>query len=184
MPGVRKWRRRLFYAAGAAVVIVFVPMIDSVGGTTGCGSVPIRVRGTVVDARSGVPVQGVYVLTLFDPAVAGDPAGLEKRRRIARSYEGVPEVISPNAPTSACAHTAADGSFELIVGLGTSSVTGWSGYEWSRSRGSPYDLVRALLVEKDGYARLVHDTRTARWTGLEGEIAGIFDVGTIRLASR
>ena len=62
--------------------------------------------------------------------------------------------------------------------------TGCSGHEWSRSRGSPYALVRALLVEKEGYARLVHATKEARWTELQGEVAGIFDVGTIRLAPR
>lgn len=50
---------------GAAVVglLGWGLLSAGIGGSIACGSVPARVRGTVVDARTGAPVAGAAVRT-------------------------------------------------------------------------------------------------------------------------
>jgi len=142
------------------------------------------VRGTVVDAETGAPVDGVFILTLFDPEDAEDTEQLVWRRRSARMYEEANREGDRLAfGVVGAAHTDATGAFELTVGLGTSCSTGMSGITWSRSRGTAHGVARALLVEREGYARLVHLTKDARWQERqEGRIVGTLDVGTIRIS--
>lgn len=155
------------------------------GGSLGCGRVPVRVRGVVVDAMTGVPIQGASLLTLFRPEVAANPAELEDRREIAQQYEGLPRAdLLRFAWIAGSARTQPDGAFEIIVGIGISGrYGGISGIRWSRERGSAFTVARALLVEREGYETLVHRTQDARWEErAEDGVVGTLEVGTIRLA--
>jgi hypothetical protein len=188
---MRRGLRRTLKGLGCSIVLVVVVGFDLISGAIGCGQVPMRVRGRVVDARTGAPVEGAALLTLMDPDLVDDPDRLARYWRIARMYEdgrGIDdEPLSYTVIGSA--RTGPDGSFEFPVGLSTSVRTSRSGITWSRTRSDPYHVVRGLLVEADGYARLVHRTKHATWREQDveatgGEIVGTFDVGTIRLEPR
>lgn len=155
-------------------------------GATGCGRVPVRVYGVVTDA-AGAPIEGASLLTLFVPDEARDPEGLELRRDLANRYaERSREDLVRWAPGVGSARTDASGAFEIIVGVSTSSYRGpLTGIRWSRNRGSAFRVAAALLVEKEGYVQLVHETKDARWIEQrEGEIVGTLEVGTIWLGRR
>jgi hypothetical protein len=123
-----------------------------VGGSTVRSSLRMRVRGVVVDAETGAPLEGA--------AVRARRSGDEE----------------PRSPTDAA------GAFEVVVPLGVSYRTGWSGSVSGRSRESPFEAAPALLVERQGYVPLLHETKDARWTEQrEGGIVGTLEVGTIRL---
>lgn len=146
-------RRRLL---GAAVIglLGYGVFTAAVGGSTVRSSLRMRVRGVVVDAETAVPLEGAAVRT---------------RRR------GTEEAGS--------GHTDVAGAFEVVVRIGVSYRTGWSGSVSNRSRESPFEAVQALLVEKEDYVPLVHETKDARWLEQkEGGIVGTLEVGAIRLA--
>jgi hypothetical protein len=144
---------------------------------------PVRVVGVVTDATTGAPVAGASLLTLIDPEIARRPKDVQMRREHARMYEGLArEDLVRAASAWGSARTDGMGAFEIIVGIGTSETTGRLGITRHRERGSAFDVARALLVEKEGYVTLVHETKDARWEERqEREIVGTFDVGTIRL---
>lgn len=147
-----------------------------------CGKVPCRVRGVVVDAATGTPLGDVALLTLLDPGVVDDAERLARRRRFA--YESRPEDAELLFGSAARGRTDTHGAFALVVGLATtqSEFVFWTS---RRRRGSPFHAARALLVEKEGYCPLVHETSGATWREEpDGEIVGTFDVGTIRLQRR
>jgi hypothetical protein len=158
-------------------------------GAHGDGYVTMRVRGRVVDARTGAPIAGAVLLTLPDPEVVDDPARLEQRWRFAGPFQEADDRRATYSMIEST-RTGADGSFKLLVGLPFwTREGGFTGITWVRSRSDPYDVVRALLVEADGYARLVHRTKHATWREQDveetgGEIVGTLDVGTIRLELR
>jgi hypothetical protein len=141
------------------------------------------VRGTVLDA-TGAPVEGAFLLTLRDPGEASNPEALEHWRAMLRWREGCSRDALVRFPGGVgSARTDAAGAFELIVSLGTSQWRGRLGITRSDFRESASSVARALLVERDGYATLVHESKDARWEERrEGEIVGTLDVGTIRLA--
>jgi len=181
MPGVR----RILLGAGVlgtlAVLFVFASATNF-GGSLACGRLPARVRGALVDAGTGAPVEGASVLALFDPGVVHDPEKLAQRRRIAEGATGRTEDGRLSYATAALARTDAKGAFEMVVAVGTSYTTNWYGRVISRHRGTGHDAVRALLVEREGYVTLVHPTTGATWAEKqEGEIVGTLEVGAIRL---
>ncbi|MCK6459236.1 MAG: hypothetical protein L6Q95_05000 [Planctomycetes bacterium] len=176
--------RRILLGAGvlALLAFLFVLALGS-GGYVACGRVPARIRGTVVDAETGAPVEGASLLSLLDPGIASDPEGLAQRRRIAEGARGRTEDGHLSYATAATARTDAGGAFEMTVAIGTSCTTDWLGRVASRSRGTAHEASRALLVEREGYAALVHLTKDAAWVEKqEGEIVGTLEVGAIRLA--
>jgi len=146
------------------------------------------VRGTLVDARTGAPVEGAALLTLQELGVVNDPERLARHRDIGRMFEE--DVAEDRSrlrffPLVGTAHTDSLGTFELFVGLSTCVRTGTSGLIWNRERASAFSVVRALLVEREGYEPLVHATGNARWVEHSGgAIVGTLDVGTIRLIPR
>jgi hypothetical protein len=180
MPGMR----RTLLGAGALglLALLFVVAMRS-GGYVACGRVPARIRGTVVDAETGAPVEGASVLSLIDPGIASDPEALAQRRRIAEGARGRTEDGRLSYATAAIARTGAGGAFEMVVAVGTSYATDWLGRVVSRHRDRANDAAAALLVEREGYGALVHPTKGAAWVEApEGEIAGTLEVGAIRLA--
>lgn len=179
---MRHWKHWLLGGACVVLALAGLAILDTVLGTLACGRVPALVRGTVVDAATGAPVENASVLTLFDPGILGEPEGVAARRRHAKGCAAWPrQQLLKTPPFAGYARTDAAGAFELVLGLGTSEWRGGLGLR-SHHRSSPFDVVRALLVEHDGHVRLVHDTSNATWQEhQEGELAGTFDVGTIRL---
>ena len=179
----RRWGQRLL---GAAVLglLGYGVFTAVVGGSIVSSSLPIRVRGVVVDAETGVPLEGVALLTLRDPGILRDPEGLAERRRIGRkSEEARVREGRPSFSSVGSAHTDAAGAFEIVVGIRVSYRTGWSGSVSNRSRESPFQAAHELLVEAEGYEPLVLATKDARWMEKrEGTIVGTLEVGTIRLA--
>lgn len=173
---------RSLWVAGIAGVVGLV-LFDISEVSIGCGRLPVRVRGVVVDARTGAPIEGASLLTLFHPETAREPAELERWRRMASAWEGqTQEDLVKLASVVGAARTDAAGAFEIIVGIGFSETTDRLGITWHRERGSPFHVAHALLVEKEDCAPLVHETKGARWEERqEGEIVGTLDVGTIRL---
>src|SRR5262245_32903442 len=144
-------RRRVL---GAAVVLLLLAGVMAAwrSGRIECGSVPMRVRGVVVDAQTGAPVEGAR-LTLPDP-------------KLARAASSDPT-----------------GTFSIRAGLPFSYTTNWLGIVTGRSQASPFETVKALAVEREGFVRLVHGTEGARWVEQrDGEFVGTLEVGTIRLA--
>jgi hypothetical protein len=182
---VRRLVRWSLAALGIAGVAALILSLDTYGGVLGCGRVPACVRGVVRDA-TGAPVEGAFLLTLRDPETASDPEALGEWRAKLRWREGYSRdelVRFPGRVGSARTNNA--GAFEVIISLGTSQWRGRLGITRRDFRESASDVVRALLVERDGYAPLVHETEDARWVEQpEGPIAGTLDVGTIRLAAR
>jgi hypothetical protein len=172
--------------AGIVGIVALLWLFDASGGHVACGHLPVRVRGTVTDAETGSPIEGVDVLTLHDPRIAQQPMELRWRRDLARHLESCTrEGLIQSCASVGSARTDASGAFEIIVGIGTSENAGRFGIVWHRERGSAFDVARALLVEKEGYAPQVHETKDARWVEQpDGEIVGTLEVGTIRLARR
>lgn len=170
--------------AGIGVLVCAFRFVDMFGGSIACGDAPVRVRGRVVDAVTGAPIEGAFLLTLSRPEIVEDPERLERLRDTGRMFQEESREDSVRAYGFVGAgRTDATGAFEILVAIGTSRTTGMSGITWHRERGSPYEAARALLVEREGYARLVHPTRDARWEERrEGRVTGTLDVGTIRLA--
>jgi len=179
----RRLRRALWVVsiAGAAFLLWF---LDHLGGTLACGRAPFRIRGVVIDARTGAPVPGAAVLTLRDPEIVRDPKELESWRSEASEFAELSErELVSWAWYVGSAHTDAKGSFEIIAGDGVSTYTGISGIVWNRDRADPFEAARALLVEREGYVSAVFETREARWLERrEGRIIGTLDVGAISIA--
>lgn len=176
---MRRWALRV---AVAVSVLVPFALLDLSGGSIACGSVPVRVRGVVVNARTGAPVEGASLLTLHDPAMASEPTELNRWRQMAPPSDMTRDRLLVLPCHIGSARSNAAGAFEIIVGIGSSEKTDWLGIVWHRERGSAFNVARALLVEKEAYATLVHETKDARWDETpDGEIVGTLDVGTIRL---
>jgi len=167
------------HALAFLVLLAFVAF-DLSGRGIGCGRVPARVEGIIVDARTGAPVQGAHVLTLFDADIARD----EQRLACQREFATEPEPDDPEpdaAPLIGAARTNEWGAFDLAIGVSYSETSGRLGITWSEEYGSVYEVAGALLVEKAGYRTLVHPTHDARWQQTGGEGRGTLHVGTIRL---
>jgi len=180
---MRRFLRWSLALVGTAGVVALAFFCDSYGAMLGCGRVPARVRGVVLDATKGAPIEGAFLLTLRDPKTARNSEALESWRARLRWREGSTRDDLIRFPTGVgSARTDAAGAFEIVVALATSRYRGSLGLCRTYYRESASDVARALLVEKDGYLPLVHETRDARWEErLEGRIVGTLDVGTIRL---
>jgi hypothetical protein len=142
-------RRRIVGAAAVGLLVTGVVLAWR-GRPIAQGHVRMRVRGVVVDGKTGAPVQGATLRT-----------------------EG------------SSATTDGSGAFEAIALLAFAYETNWLGIVTGRTQASPFETVRSLRVERDGFLELVHDAKDARWIEQrDGEIVGTLDVGTIRLARR
>lgn len=159
-----RWRGQRLLGAAVIGLLGYGVFTAVVGGSTVSSSLRMRVRGVVVDAETGAPIEGVALLLLRDTGSLRSAEDLERYGR------PVP------------ARTDAAGAFDIVVGIRVSYRTGWSGSVSGRSRESPFDAAQTLLVEKEGYFPLVHKTKDAHWLEQrEGGIVGTLEVGTIRL---
>lgn len=179
---MRTWARRSLWAGGIVATLLLLLILDQMWGVVGCGHRPFRIRGVVVDAETGAPLAGVDLLPLMNPAHDLKPsrdrireiAPLSREERITLAWAGWD-----------VGRTDATGSFEAFAGVGFSQFTDSLGIRWPETQGDPLKRVRALRVEREGYAPLVFDTKGARWIDeREGRLIGTLDVGTIRLARR
>lgn len=172
------WRRRLVGAAALGLLGLGL-LCAGIGGSIACGTVPARVRGVVVDARTGGPVEGAAILTLQAIVPEEDLATWWQIARHAAEARarGHLGFVSPGS-----AHTNVAGAFETVVALTTSYRTNWLGVVSDRTRENASNEARYLRVEREGYEPLFHDTKDARWMErADGKIVGTLEVGTIRL---
>ena len=144
----------------------------------------VRVVGSVVDARSGERIAGALLMVLPDETVAQDETRIAERIESVRRYRSSLRVatkglVDPGFPSEDVGRTGVDGRFDL-----TSTFT------WRRARGAtrashgvpPFQGARVLLIEKDGYGRLLFNTTVGRWFAQEASRHDFTaDLGEIRL---
>ncbi len=124
-------------------------------------STPIRVKGQVVDARTGAPLSGatIYVLSGGSRDVA--ERDLAELLEHAAEY---PEESGNYGPFGARLRTDDDGTFDVTLRLSYCCAFG-PGIE--REYPPPRYGAGMVLVEREGYARTFFPTETGTWTVLE-----------------
>lgn len=152
-----------------AVDLFFGPLVDTWP--------PVRYEGRIVDATTGAPVAGAWVMAVPDRASAADESFVPTWRPRIESAQGQPMMVVGGAST------ADDGSFAFDVLVGQ----GWregaiTGIAYGRTTLPPFAGPDFLLVEAEGYRHLVVDATEGEWRESPGatEHVATLRVGDLR----
>ncbi|MGQ0612628.1 MAG: hypothetical protein ACT4PV_02600 [Planctomycetaceae bacterium] len=171
---------------GPLLAILFMPM------SIACGFATVRVSGRLVDADTGLPLTNAFVVCFPDRAWAGDPERVDRYRRLIEERAlFAAENQDPRSrhrfasSTVGGAHLASDGTFSIVVGLGSSEAHSLIGLKVSWSDPSPKNC-SVLRVELQGEPPVLLDLDPKGWRQppAEGDAEGFwasYDLGTLRV---
>ena len=127
-----------------------------------CGTQPVRVRGTLIEARAGEAIERAWVMALPNVTWANEPDTVERYRERGADFRSRADALAWTAPMCGSGFTRSDGTFDIVCGIPCSS-TGGPLRPTKRSDATANDI-EALRVEVDGRQPIVLPIREGQWT--------------------
>jgi hypothetical protein len=178
-------RRGILIGLGAAVVL-FVGFAALQPVVHWDNWPKVRVTGRLLDARTGIPLSGTEVYTLWEPDDSVDEALLRMRRRDNAANQRDPGA-SAGDPWYYCfgphglGETRTDGSFEACL----APLWGGSRNAWGCSSAwkdpSEFHGCRALRVRASDGRKAIVDCTQGRWTVVERYRRYLVELGEVRV---